>query len=158
MGPSRSSSSLGQIKREWWAEAVPRHEWQTGKDVLPRERASQLPPGTKSWELHTGAHACPHTKWAHLAAEAIPRNIRSHRVGHTEQVQAAFRVPPVKLSPEQTGFLSVFFGFRLLATFVRTPLPNHKPSFWPCLICLALDTCVLLVFLINFLNSKSRLS
>lgn len=38
------------------------------------------------------------------------------------------RVPSVKFSPEQTGFVSVLFGFRLLATFVRKHPP---PAFFP---------------------------
>lgn len=49
---------------------------------------------------------------------------------------ATFRVPPVKFSPEQTEFLNMFFGFRLLATFVRTSLPAF---FLPCLVCFALN-------------------
>lgn len=54
-------------------------------------------------------------------------NIRGHRAGQAKQVQATFRVPPVKFSPEQTGFLNVFFGFRLLVTFVETVFPLLLP-------------------------------
>lgn len=54
-------------------------------------------------------------------------NIRGHRAGQAELVQATFRVPPVKFSPEQTGFLNVFCAFRLLVTFVRTVFPVLLP-------------------------------
>lgn len=53
-------------------------------------------------------------------SEGKLNKIGGHRAGQAEQVQTTSRVPPVKFSPEQTGFLNVFFGFRLLVTFVRT--------------------------------------
>jgi hypothetical protein len=65
--------------------------------------------------------------------EKNSRNIRSHRAGQAEQVQTTFRVPPVKFSPEQTGVLNVFFGFRLLAAFVRTPFFVFIFFLLPCL-------------------------
>lgn len=55
--------------------------------------------------------------------------IGGHRAGQAEQIQTTFRVPPVKFSPEQTGFLNVFFGFRLLVTFVRTVFPPPPTLF-----------------------------